>query len=219
MGASNVLSHSSDVQNGTILPLAAASGHGIATFFGVIIAGLVPLLADLLLWFEEERFVAATALALMTLFAVWAIRAVFTGRGLLVSGLKMEPIERSRAAPMHDPTLSKSRLPLGSAASFAAPSCWWITCSSGPLAYCGLGRLGKVAAKLCRLNLAITDDMTDAPFSKLLTIFFPVSCLLPVSGNGHETKVDHPADWLCRTRRIHEYPGSCCPRSASRRWP
>ena len=89
MGASNVLSRRSDVQNGAIPTLSAASGHGIATFLGFIVAGLVPLLAYLLPWFEGGRFAAATALALVTLFVVGAGRAVFTGRGWLLSGLEM----------------------------------------------------------------------------------------------------------------------------------
>jgi len=89
MGASNVLSRRSDVQNGAIPTLSAASGHGVATFLGFIVAGLVPLLAYLLPWFEAERFAAATALALATLFVVGAGRAVFTRRGWLVSGLEM----------------------------------------------------------------------------------------------------------------------------------
>ncbi len=89
MGASNLLSRRSDVQSGAIPTLAAAASHGLATFFGFILAGLVPLLAYLLPWFEGERFTAATALALGTLFAVGASRAVFTGRGWLVSGLEM----------------------------------------------------------------------------------------------------------------------------------
>ena len=72
MGASNVLSRRSDVQNGRIPTLAAAAGHGIATFLGFVLAGLVPLLAYLLPWFDGARFAAATALALATLFAVGA---------------------------------------------------------------------------------------------------------------------------------------------------
>jgi vacuolar iron transporter family protein len=89
MGASNVLSRRSDVQNGPIPTLAAAAGHGIATFFGFVLAGLVPLLAYLLPWFDGLRFVAATALALATLFAVGTGRAFFTGSGWIASGLEM----------------------------------------------------------------------------------------------------------------------------------
>lgn len=68
----NVLSHCSDVQNGTIPMLTAATGLGAATFLGFILAGLVPLLAYLLPWFERDRFAAAMGLACATLFAVRA---------------------------------------------------------------------------------------------------------------------------------------------------
>jgi vacuolar iron transporter family protein len=61
----------------------------LATFLGFILAGLVPLLAYLLPWFGEDRFTVAAALALATLFAVGASRAVFTARGWIVSGLEM----------------------------------------------------------------------------------------------------------------------------------
>ena len=67
----------------------AAAGHGIPTFLGFVLAGLVPLLAYLLPWFDGARFAAATALALATLFAVGASRALFTGCGRLASGLEM----------------------------------------------------------------------------------------------------------------------------------
>jgi VIT family protein len=46
-------------------------------------------LAYLLPWFEGVRFIAASALALTTLFAVGAGRASFTKRGWFVSGLEM----------------------------------------------------------------------------------------------------------------------------------
>ena len=77
------------MQNGAVPTLAAAAGHGIATFLGFVLAGLVPLLAYLLPWFDGARFAAATALALATLFAVGASRALFTGCGRLASGLEM----------------------------------------------------------------------------------------------------------------------------------
>jgi VIT1/CCC1 family predicted Fe2+/Mn2+ transporter len=89
MGASNLLSRRSDVHAGAIPTLAAAAGHGLATFLGFTLSGLVPLLAYLLPWFDEVRFAAATAMALLTLFAIGAGRAVFTGRGWLLSGLEM----------------------------------------------------------------------------------------------------------------------------------
>jgi VIT1/CCC1 family predicted Fe2+/Mn2+ transporter len=89
MGASNVLSRRSDVENGTLPTLADATSHGIATFLGFVLAGVVPLLAYLLPWFEGDRFTVATVLALTTLFAVGAGRAFFTRRGWLVSGAEM----------------------------------------------------------------------------------------------------------------------------------
>jgi len=89
MGASNVLSRRSDVQNGAIPTLTVAAGHGLATFLGFILAGLIPLLAYKLPWFGGERLAAATALALVTLFAVGASRAAFTERGWLGSGMEM----------------------------------------------------------------------------------------------------------------------------------
>jgi VIT1/CCC1 family predicted Fe2+/Mn2+ transporter len=89
MGASNVLSRRSDAENHALPTLAAASGHGLATFIGFVVAGIVPLSAYLLPWFEGGRFAGAVLLALGTLFAVGAGRAFFTRRGWLVSGLEM----------------------------------------------------------------------------------------------------------------------------------
>ena len=89
MGASNVLSRRSDANHGTLPTLRRATGHGVATFIGFVAAGIVPLLAYLLPWFEGVRFAAATALALTTLFAVGAGRAFFTERGWFVSGMEM----------------------------------------------------------------------------------------------------------------------------------
>jgi vacuolar iron transporter family protein len=89
MGASNVLSRRSDVDHGAIPTLKKAAGHGVATFIGFVAAGIVPLQAYLLPWFENVRFAAATALAVTTLFVVGAGRAFFTGRGWLVSGMEM----------------------------------------------------------------------------------------------------------------------------------
>ena len=88
MGASNVLSRRSDAQN-PMPSLVVASGHGIATFIGFVAAGIVPLLAYLLPWFEGARFTIATSLALGTLFALGASRAFFTARGWFASGLEM----------------------------------------------------------------------------------------------------------------------------------
>jgi VIT1/CCC1 family predicted Fe2+/Mn2+ transporter len=89
MGASNVLSRRSDAQNHALPTLKAASGHGLATFIGFVAAGIVPLSAYLLPWFDGARFTGAVTLALGTLFAVGAGRAFFTQRGWFVSGLEM----------------------------------------------------------------------------------------------------------------------------------
>lgn len=89
MGASNVLSRRSDAQNDTLPTLQDATKHGLATFLGFVIAGVAPLLAYLLPWFDGNQFPAATALGLATLFAVGAGRTYFTQRGWLVSGLEM----------------------------------------------------------------------------------------------------------------------------------
>lgn len=88
MGASNVLSRRSDAQSHELPTFAAATTHGVATFLGFVVIGIIPLLAYLLPWFGS-RFAAATVLGLATLFAVGAGRAPFTKRGWLVSGLEM----------------------------------------------------------------------------------------------------------------------------------
>jgi VIT1/CCC1 family predicted Fe2+/Mn2+ transporter len=89
MGASNVLARRSDDRSGPLPTLKATAAHGVATFVGFIIAGVIPLLAYLLPWFEGARFVAATFLSMGILFAVGASRAFFTRRGWFVSGLEM----------------------------------------------------------------------------------------------------------------------------------
>jgi VIT1/CCC1 family predicted Fe2+/Mn2+ transporter len=89
MGASNVLSRRSDAGKVALPTLAEAGNHGIATFIGFVLAGVVPLLAYLLPWFDDDRFAFATVLALSTLFVVGAGRAFFTRRGWLASGLEM----------------------------------------------------------------------------------------------------------------------------------
>jgi vacuolar iron transporter family protein len=89
MGASNVLSRRSQPQGNSLPTLAAATGHGLATFIGFVVAGIVPLLAYLLPWFDGGQFAAAVSLALTTLFAVGAGRALFIERGWIVSGFEM----------------------------------------------------------------------------------------------------------------------------------
>jgi VIT1/CCC1 family predicted Fe2+/Mn2+ transporter len=98
MGASNVLSRRSDAVNHTMPTLSDASGHGLATFIGFVAAGIVPLSAYLLPWFDGARFAAAVLLALVTLFAVGAGRAFFIRRSWLMAGLEMLAIGALAAA-------------------------------------------------------------------------------------------------------------------------
>jgi VIT1/CCC1 family predicted Fe2+/Mn2+ transporter len=98
MGASNVLSRRSHTGEHALPTLADAANHGAATFAGFVVAGIVPLAAYLVPWFDGARFTAATVLALATLFAVGAARTFFTGRGWLVSGLEMLCIGAAAAA-------------------------------------------------------------------------------------------------------------------------
>lgn len=89
MGVSNVLSRRSDTEAADLPTLSSTAPHGAATFAGFVLAGLVPLLAYILPWFAGYRFQVATAMALATLFAVGASRALFTRRGWFASGLEM----------------------------------------------------------------------------------------------------------------------------------
>src|SRR5262245_57237151 len=52
MGASNVLARRSDTGSHALPTLAAAANHGVATFIGFVAAGIIPLLAYLLPWFD-----------------------------------------------------------------------------------------------------------------------------------------------------------------------
>jgi VIT1/CCC1 family predicted Fe2+/Mn2+ transporter len=88
MGASNVLSRRSDTQR-SLPALSTAARHGLATFIGFVVAGLVPLLAYLWPLLQSMQFEAALVLALTTLFVVGASRAFFTDRDWLLSGLEM----------------------------------------------------------------------------------------------------------------------------------
>ncbi|WP_051630270.1 VIT1/CCC1 transporter family protein [Afifella pfennigii] len=89
MGASNVLSERSRPERERQTSLKDAYRHGAATTGGFVAAGLLPLLAYLLPWFEGVRFAAACALAGGALFAIGAARALFTEQGWRVSGLEM----------------------------------------------------------------------------------------------------------------------------------
>ena len=89
MGASNVLSRRSDTGPGLLPPFSVASKHGVATFFGFVIAGVVPLLAYCFPLPKDLQFEIAGLLALATLFIVGASRAAFTKRHWLPSGMEM----------------------------------------------------------------------------------------------------------------------------------
>jgi VIT1/CCC1 family predicted Fe2+/Mn2+ transporter len=89
MGASNVLSRRSDTGPGLLPPLSTASKHGLATFFGFVVAGVVPLLAYCVPLPRDIQFEVAGLLALVTLFIVGAGRAAFTKRNWLASGMEM----------------------------------------------------------------------------------------------------------------------------------
>lgn len=88
MGASNILSRRSSAGPGALPTFRTASRHGLATFLGFVLAGLVPLLAYLLP-IAADRFLAAAILALITLFLIGAGRAYFTPRHWLAAGVEM----------------------------------------------------------------------------------------------------------------------------------
>jgi len=89
-----LLSRRSETRGKVLPTLKAATGHGLVTFIGFVVAGIVPLLAYLLPAFQPAQFVAATILALAALFTVGAGRAFFTGRRWFISGLECFSLER-----------------------------------------------------------------------------------------------------------------------------
>jgi vacuolar iron transporter family protein len=66
-----------------------AARHALATFLAFLIAGAVPLLAFFAGVPEQDRFVTATALTLVTLFAVGAARTAVTQGRWWTNGLEM----------------------------------------------------------------------------------------------------------------------------------
>ena len=74
MGASNYLSQRSDPDR--VVRRRTALRHGLATFVGFLIAGVVPLVAYVFAVFEPFRFVATAVLTLATLFAIGAARSL-----------------------------------------------------------------------------------------------------------------------------------------------
>jgi VIT1/CCC1 family predicted Fe2+/Mn2+ transporter len=88
MGASNVLARRSDTTGVALPTLGTAGRHGVATFVGFVVAGIVPLLAYLVPEIGD-RYWLATGMALVTLFVIGASRAIFTPAGPIRAGLEM----------------------------------------------------------------------------------------------------------------------------------
>jgi VIT1/CCC1 family predicted Fe2+/Mn2+ transporter len=93
MGASNYLARRSTGAGRDAAAPAAGEGspvrHGVATVVAFVTAGAVPLAAYLLPLPAGIRLPTATALTLLTLFAVGAGRTLVTGRGWWRGGLEM----------------------------------------------------------------------------------------------------------------------------------
>ena len=98
MAASNVLSRRSDTSAPELPTLSTAARHGVATFIGFVVAGVVPLSAYLVPWFGDHRFAAAAILALVTLFLIGAGRTLFTRRQWFLAGFEMLTIGAVAAA-------------------------------------------------------------------------------------------------------------------------
>lgn len=89
MGASNFLARRSHAEAAERADRQEAARHGAATVVGFVTAGTIPLVAYLAPFPDGERFPAAIALTLATLFAVGASRALITRLGWIRSGLEM----------------------------------------------------------------------------------------------------------------------------------
>jgi len=89
MGASNFLSRRSYAKASERADRPEAARHGGATIAGFLTAGTVPLIAYLVPLPDAQRFPAAIALTLTTLFAVGAARAIVTKLGWVRSGAEM----------------------------------------------------------------------------------------------------------------------------------
>lgn len=102
MGASNFLSIRSEEAARAAAGLGVqephAGRHGFATFGAFLTAGAVPLVAYLIPGLEASRFAVATALTLLTLFAVGASRSFVTEHGWIRSGLEMLAVGAAAAA-------------------------------------------------------------------------------------------------------------------------
>lgn len=63
--------------------------NSVVTFFAFVVAGLLPLFPFINMWAGPNSFRYSLAFALLLLFALGAIRSVYTRHGWFVSGLKM----------------------------------------------------------------------------------------------------------------------------------
>jgi vacuolar iron transporter family protein len=98
MGASNFLARRSYAEAAERADPTEAARHGAATIVGFLTAGTVPLTAYLAPLSDADRFPAAIALTLGTLFAVGASRAFITRLGWFRSGLEMLAVGAFAAA-------------------------------------------------------------------------------------------------------------------------
>jgi vacuolar iron transporter family protein len=88
MGASNYLARRSHADE-ELADRRDALRHGLATIFGFVVAGVLPLVAYLAPLDARAQFPAAIALAAVALFAVGAARTFVTRRGFVRSGVEM----------------------------------------------------------------------------------------------------------------------------------
>ena len=98
MGASNFLARRSYAEEADRADGREALRHGSATTLGFLVAGTVPLVAYLAPLPDSQRFAAAVALTLTTLYAVGALRAIVTKLGWVRSGLEMLFVGAAAAA-------------------------------------------------------------------------------------------------------------------------
>jgi VIT1/CCC1 family predicted Fe2+/Mn2+ transporter len=89
MGTSNVLAARSTLTADTRPRLRDASRQGTATFAAFVLAGLAPLCGYLLAPGEETRFLTASAIAAVALFAIGAGRSAFSDRSWFMAGIEM----------------------------------------------------------------------------------------------------------------------------------
>lgn len=102
MGGSNYLAirSRSDVREaeGLASDEAHPVRHGLATFGAFLIAGAVPLISYVIPSLSAHRFALATALTLVALFVVGALRSWVTSRPWWRSGLEMLAVGATAAA-------------------------------------------------------------------------------------------------------------------------